>query len=170
MATAAHTHTSGHDTLAIKRIGIWLFFVSETFLFGALIATRFYLRGMERPDEVDQVLGLVITVVLLLSSLTAYRAESAAAHGDHRGFKWYMLATIALGVAFIAVVGIEWFEAYQHFPPHTPYGTVFFATTGVHAFHVVTGIIVLAFVAYLGRRAGHFTPDSYWGVEGAVKY
>ena len=132
MATVAHGHTSRHDTLAIKRIGIWLFFLSETFLFGALIATRFYLRGDERPDEVNQVLGLVITAVLLLSSLTAFRAETASAHGDQRSFKRYLLATIALGVLFIAGVGIEWFEAYQHFPPHTPYGTVFFATTGVH--------------------------------------
>ena len=52
----------GATRLAINRMGIWMFFLSETFLFGALISTRFYLQGVQRPDELNQVLGLIITV------------------------------------------------------------------------------------------------------------
>ena len=60
MATVAETHTNqgGYSRLAINQIGIWMFFLSETFLFGALISTRFYLQGFETPEHVDQVLGL----------------------------------------------------------------------------------------------------------------
>jgi cytochrome c oxidase subunit 3 len=167
---ATHAHPQTHNTLAINRIGIWLFFLSESFLFGALIATRFYLRGMERSDHVDQVLGLAITVVLLLSSLTAYRAEVAAAHGDHRAFKLNLYATLILGLGFVAGVGYEWYLAFQHFPPSSAFGTIFFTTTGIHAFHVVTGIILLTVVAYLGRKPERFGPGHSWGVEGTIKY
>jgi cytochrome c oxidase subunit 3 len=80
-----------------------------------------------------------------------------------------MLYTIGLGILFLAGVGYEWAEALEHFPPSTGFGTVFFTLTGVHAFHVLTGLIVLGIVYYMGRD-GRFTTGSYWGVEGSVKY
>ncbi|MBM3946349.1 MAG: heme-copper oxidase subunit III, partial [SAR202 cluster bacterium] len=77
MATGARESSHAevaHARLRINRIGLWLFLLSETFLFGALISTRYFLQGLHRPEEVNQALGLAITVVLLGSSLTAYRA------------------------------------------------------------------------------------------------
>ena len=69
------------DTLTIyqaqtktNRIGLWLFLVSEAFLFGGLLASRFYLWGNTRPD-LDQTVGLIVTTVLLLSSFSMNRAE-----------------------------------------------------------------------------------------------
>jgi cytochrome c oxidase subunit 3 len=168
VATTTTAH-KGHDRLAINRLGLWLFLLSETFLFGVLLASRFYLQGTQRPSEMNQPLGLVISVVLVLSSLTAFRAETAASFGDQRRFRLNILFTIGLGVLFIGGVGIEWAEAFHHFPPSSGFGTVFFTLTGVHAFHVLTGIILLALIYFLGRD-GRFTAGSYWGVEGAVKY
>jgi cytochrome c oxidase subunit 3 len=172
MATSTEARSSygGFSHLAINHVGIWLFFTSETFLFGGLISARYYLRGFQTPDDVNQVLGLGITAVLLLSSLSAYRAETAIANGDHGRFIRNLLATIGLGVLFLVGVGVEWFEAYQHFPPSSAYGTVFFATTGVHAAHVLSGIVMLAMVYFLGRRRGRWGPEAYWGVEGSIKY
>ncbi len=166
---AAHAHVA-HDRLAINRIGLWLFLLSETFLFGALLSSRYFLQGFHRPDEVNQTLGLAITVVLLASSLSAYRAEAAAAHGDMARFRRNMLLTIGMGALFLVGVGIEWAEAFRHFPPHTGYGSVFFTMTGIHATHVLSGIVLLGLVYRLGRRPGRFGPGNYWGVEGAVKY
>ena len=170
MATLTHAHEAPEHRLKLNRLGLWLFFASECFLFGGIITTRYYLQGQARPDDVNQALGLGITVVLLLSSLTAYRAEVAASHGDHPRFVRNLIGTIALGVLFLVGVGVEWFEAYQHFPPSSAYGTVFFTTTGLHATHVLSGVLALVAVLYLGRRAGRFTTNSYWGVEGTVKY
>lgn len=158
-----------YSGLAINRLGLWLFLTSECFLFGALLATRYYLQGLYRPTDLNQPLGLGITIVLLLSSLSAYRAEMAAAHGDQRGFAQNILATIALGGLFLVGVAIEWKEAFHFFPPGTGYGTLFFTTTGIHAFHVLTGLVALAVVFNLGRD-GRFTRGSSWGVEGTVKY
>lgn len=159
----------GPNRLFINRLGLWLFITSESFLFLALLSSRYYLQGLHRPQELVQPLGLAITVVLLLSSLTAYRAETAASHGDQIRFRRNILVTIALGVLFLVGVVLEWSEAFHFFPPQSGYGTVFFTMTGVHATHVFSGILALALVYFLGCR-GRFTSGSYWGVEGVVKY
>lgn len=155
--------------LALHRLGLWLFLLSESFLFLALLSTRYYLLGLYRSPELNQPLGLGITTVLLLSSLTAYRAELAAAFGDVRGFSRGVLATLALGGLFLVGVALEWRDAFDHFPPQTLFGTVFFTLTGIHAFHVLTGLIALAFLWARGRR-GRYGPGGYWPVEGVVKY
>lgn len=171
MATHAQTARAVHhpSRLVVNRVGLWLFLLSESFLFTALLSSRYYLLRTARPEEVNQPLGLAITIVLLLSSLTAYRAEACARYGDQRGLLNNLMATIALGLLFLVGVALEWREAFHFFPPHTTFGTVFFTTTGIHAFHVLTGILALAIVRFLARD-GRFTPGNYWGVEGVVKY
>ena len=151
----------------INQAGLWLFFLSECFLFSALLTARFVLAGTDRPEELSQLLGLAITSILLLSSLTAYRSEAAIARGDRAAFLRNLLATIALGLVFVAGVGFEWTIA--EFELSDPFGTAFFSMTGLHAAHVVSGIVMLAMVYRLGAR-GRFSADSHWGVEGTIKY
>ena len=49
--TGAHAHDAGHhsvfhyDHLALNRLGLWLFFISETMIFTVLLSTRFVLPG-----------------------------------------------------------------------------------------------------------------------------
>ncbi len=151
----------------INQAGLWLFFLSECFLFSALATARFVIAGVDRPEELSQTLGLAITSVLLLSSLTAYRSETAIARGDRAAFLRNLLATIALGMLFVAGVGVEWTTA--EFALSEPFGTAFFSMTGLHASHVVSGIVMLAMVYWLGRR-GHFSAGRYWGVEATIKW
>jgi len=153
--------------LTINRVGLWLFILSESFLFGALLSSCFYLRGVAIPSDVNQLLGLGLTAILLLCSLTAYLSEACSAHGDQKGFQRNLLAPIVLGALFIGGVCVEWNEASSHFPPFSGYGTIFF-TTGIHAFYVLSGLIAL--VVYGLGRSGRFTKGSYWPLEGPVKY
>lgn len=166
MAVAAIT-AKERQRASINQLGLWLFFLSESFLFAALATGRFYIDGLNRPEELSQVLGLGITSILLLSSLTAYRAETAIAHGDRTAFSRFLLATIVLGIVFVAGVGVEWTIA--EFDPSEPFGTAFFTMTGVHAMHVISGIVMLVLIYFLSRR-GHFSAEKHWGVEGTVKY
>ena len=164
-----HAEAAAYTRRRINQLGLWLFLASEAFLFAAVLASRYYVIGVERPEELNLPLGLVLSLVLLLSSLTAYRAETFIATGDRRGFLRNTGFTIALGVVFLAGVGLEWNEGLRSFPPSTPYGSAFFSLIGLHAFHVVTGMAALGVVLGLGWR-GRFGPDDYWGVEGVVKY
>jgi cytochrome c oxidase subunit 3 len=174
-AHAAEGHVEAHGSaspaarLTINRLGLWLFIVSDAFFFAALISSRYFVKGVATPEAVNQPLGLALTALLLLSSLTAYRSEVAIEHGDLGRYKAYTLLTALMGVLFLAGVGLEWQEAYQHFPPSTGYGTALFTLTGVHATHVLSGIIVLALVYRAGRK-GAYGPGNYWPAEAAVKY
>ncbi|MBZ0294885.1 MAG: cytochrome c oxidase subunit 3 [Anaerolineae bacterium] len=170
MTAATHHEESGrYSRMLIDRTGLWLFLLSESMLFVGLLAGRFYLQGTNRPAELSQVLGLVITSILLLSSLTMYRAEVAITHGDRSAFLSNTLLTLVLGLVFVGGVAYEWSQAFMHFPPNTAFGTVFFSMTGMHALHVLSGLILLALLYWNGRR-GRFGAEDHWTPEAVAKY
>ena len=157
-----------------NRLGLWLFFASEGFLFIGLLVTRFYLWGNTRP-ELDQVVGLIITSVLLVSSFSMNIAETAIEHGDRKTFLRGLVATGVLGTIFLlGVVIFEWgmfpglVEGHLS-PSDGVYGAVVFAMTGMHALHVISGIIFIAIIWNLGRK-GHFSEERNWGVESCAIY
>lgn len=159
------------NRLDINRFGLWLFILSESFLFMALLISRYYILVFQRPAELNQPLGFVISIILLLSSLTAYRCEIAIAHGNEKMFKRNILFTLGLGGLFLAGVAIEWIEGFHFFPPSRGFGMLFFTLTGFHAFHVITGLAALAVVFIMSQKQkGRYGPGNYWGVEAVVKY
>jgi cytochrome c oxidase subunit 3 len=168
-ARAAHTRAEALYRPRANRLGLWLFFASEAFLFGAFISARVYTSGTFKPDELNQVLALGLTVVLLGSSISAFLAETSMAHNDRRGFLRYSAITMLLGVLFLGGVILEWKEGLEFFPPGTIYGSAFFTLIGLHGFHVLTGVVALALVWNLARK-GHFGSEDYWAVEGTIKY
>ena len=157
------------NRLSMNRLGLWFFFLSEGFLFSALLVTRFYLLGVTRPPEINQLLGFGISALLLGSSLTAYRAEMFIASGMEARFRRNIFYSICLGSLFLVGVGIEWSEAFRYFPPGTVFGSVFVTLTGFHALHVLLGLAGLLFLIMPGQR-GRFTPDNYLGAEGIIKF
>ncbi len=155
--------------LRANRLGLWFFLASETFLFAAAISSRYIIVGVSRPEDLNQPLGLAISFVLILSSLTAYRAETFMAHDDRASFLRNVTWTILLGLLFLVGVAVEWSEGLRFFPPSTPFGTAFFSLIGLHAFHVFTGVVALAVVRGMAKR-GRFGSGDHWGVEAVVKY
>jgi cytochrome c oxidase subunit 3 len=150
-----------------NRMGLWLFFLSEAFLFGGLLVARFYLWGNTRPDF-DQTLGLIVTSVLLLSSFFMNRSETAIAYDDRKTFLRSMLITAALGTLFlVGVVGVEWRGELR--PWDGVHGAVFFAMTGAHALHVLSGVVLILIVWNLGRK-GHYSSERHWAVEATAIY
>jgi len=165
---AENDHNSYGWKLATNRFGLWLFILSDTFVFAGLLVTRFNLLGLTRPD-LNQYLGLTVTAVLLLSSFFMNRAETQMGQGNQKGFLISTIITLVLGVGFLAgVVGVEWRDA-PFSAGDSAYSAVFFMMTGMHAFHVLTGVIFLAVILNNGRR-GLYTADEHWAVEAATVY
>lgn len=183
------------DSYAFKtitnRFGLWLFLLSDAFVFAGLLVMRANLLGLSRP-HLNQNLGLFVTVVLLVSSFFMNRGEMQMAQGDVKGFMRNTLITFVLGLGFfLGVVAIEWrgvpaiAEPVLHFfgeaegapiltastgnPLTGPVGGVFYMMTGMHAFHVLTGLIFL-FVVWNNARKGVYTAEKHWGVEAAAVY
>ncbi|MGE5463729.1 MAG: cytochrome c oxidase subunit 3, partial [Syntrophothermus sp.] len=131
-----------------NRLGLWLFLVSDSFVFAGLMVTRMNLLGLTRPP-LNQALGLFITMILLVSSFFMNRGETLMNNGDRKGYVRNVLITFILGVVFLlGVVLVEWPTAIREglTPSSGPYGAVFFMMTGMHAFHVITGLIFLMIV------------------------
>lgn len=156
---------------ATNRLGLWLFLLSDSFVFGGLAISRFNLLGLTRP-ALNQYLGLAVTTVLLASSFFMNRAEASMAHGDRRGFVLGVAATLILGVAFVAgVLAVEWPTALADgvTPSANAAGAIFFMMTGMHALHVITGLIFLGVVLRNGAR-GLYSAEKHWPVEAAAVY
>jgi cytochrome c oxidase subunit 3 len=154
--------------LATNRLGLWLFLLSDTFIFGGLMISRINLLGLTRPDLI-QVLGLIVTTILLISSFFANRAEISMEYGDRKQFIRSIALTLSLGILFlVGVLGVEWRLA--PFGPGTNLaGAVFYIMTGFHAFHVFSGVIFLAIVLRNGLR-GLYSDEKHWAVEASVVY
>jgi cytochrome c oxidase subunit 3 len=153
-----------------NRLGLWLFLVSDSFVFGGLMVMRINLLGLTRP-ELNQLLGLGVTAVLLISSFFMNRGETLMHNGDRQGFLRNTAITFVLGLGFLlGVVLVEWRLAIHEglTPDSGPAGAAFFMMTGMHAFHVFTGLILLAIVMANGRR-GLYDEKNY-PVEAAAVY
>ncbi len=189
-ASAIEEHHSGQQhgvelspeqQVKANRFGLWLFFISEIFLFAALLVARFFLWGDTRP-ELNQVVGLIATTILLVSSFFVYRGETAIEHGDNKRFmNNFLWAAIFGSLFFVGVVVLEWnvfglsgeiagVEIFGHLKPTDGvFGGVFYAMTGIHALHVLSGIFLLLVAWYNGRK-NRFSADDNWGVEGIALY
>jgi cytochrome c oxidase subunit 3 len=173
-------HNSDEHSYSYKtntnRLGLWLFLLSDSFVFAGLLVMRSNLLGLHRP-ELNQALGLAVTSILLISSFFMNRGETAMAYGDVKGFMRNTMITFILGLGFfLGVVFVEWQEAAGHgliasygSPEFGPVGAVFYMMTGMHAFHVLTGLIFLA-VVWNNARKGLYTAEKHYPVEAAAVY
>jgi cytochrome c oxidase subunit 3/cytochrome o ubiquinol oxidase subunit 3 len=139
-------------------VGILFFILAESAIFAVFVAAYLYYLGRSRtgpmPREVLQ-FPLVMTVCLLSSSLTIHRATRALGRGATATFIRWWLATILLGAAFLYGTAREWHEliAVHHLTIRTNlFGSTYYALVGLHASHVIAGMVMLLVVAAFGLR------------------
>jgi cytochrome c oxidase subunit III len=156
-----------------KKIGMWLFLLSDSLTFGALLFAYSYGR-ISNPNwptpfgKASITNATIMTGCLLSSSLTMVLAVLASKRHDKRWTVNWILATMFFGTAFILLHGKEWlgligegltlpmFPAAAHegngilskatqVVPQFP--ATFFTLTGMHMLHVTIGVIYLGAVA-----------------------
>lgn len=162
--------------------GSWamaLTIATEALLFVSLFFAYFYVGHRHHPwppHPPKLKLALVLLVILLASSGTMWGAEKALSRGAVRGARWLLRATIALAVAFLVIQALEYRNHLRELRPTTnAYGSLFYAITGFHALHVVAGLLMLIFVAFLPRLKPAHSPHRplknaglYWHFVDAV--
>jgi len=155
-----------------KKLGMWLFIMSDSLTFSALLVGYAYVRLSSEvwakpfPFYPSIIFSTVMTACLLSSSLTMVMAVSASERRDRGGVVKWILATIAGGLAFLILHLIEWNHLIgEGLRPFTVpaewgegasplFGATFFTITGLHMFHVFTGVIYLGVTA-ARKRATH---------------
>ncbi len=151
-----------------QRLGMILFLVSESFLFGGLFWTYYYLRAATNtwpPEGVELNLSLAITntVILLLSSVTIWLATVAIRRNNQAGLTAGILITLLLGATFLTITGWEW--VHESFRPWShAYGSIFYTLTGFHALHVFGGALLMLFLLIRTLRK-RFSSSKYLAVE-----
>ena len=116
-----------------------------------VVAYLFYLGKSLTGPTPAQVLEIpwLNSICLLSSSFTIWRSEHAIAVGRIKRFIAWWTATIALGVIFLVGTATEWRKLiYQDgLTIHTNlFGTTFYSLVGLHATHVVVGLVMLSLV------------------------
>lgn len=151
------------------KIGMWLFLASEVMLFGALFAGYILLRAgnPEWPAGADYGLSVgwafLNTLVLISSSVTMVMAWASLKRKDFSKYKLYMLLTVLGGVGFMVIKGIEYSAKFSHhyYPSTHNFLAIYFTLTGLHALHVIGGMVVNAYFLGPGSKMWHTHPQQF---------
>ncbi|MET0618430.1 MAG: cytochrome c oxidase subunit 3 family protein [Luteibacter sp.] len=170
-------------------LGMWAFLATEVLFFGVLFAAYTIFRVLHADAFVsasrhtDLPLGTLETAVLLLSSFTVALAVRDIQVGGRRVAMGLLLVTAALGVAFLAVHGVEYHADYLAgvipgirydevgplAAPKQLFFLLYYVTTAFHGLHVTIGVVLLLVMAWRVRR-GVYSSTSHWPLEIAALY
>jgi len=141
------------------KVGVWWFLASEIMVFGGLISSYIVSR-LGSPGWAAEAAHLSVpiaslnTLVLLTSSMTMVMAFGAVGRGDRRGVRTFLLCTILLGLMFLGIKAYEYSsEIRAGFTPATgPFWNFYYTMTGLHALHVLAGVITNLALWVMARR------------------
>lgn len=188
-AASAGPFVDGDQRREAGLLGLWIFIATELMLFGGLFAGimvyRFsYPEAMRAgAARLDMWLGGLNTAVLLTSSLLVALAVAAARDGRGVACARRLLGAGGLGVLFLAIKAYEYAREYAEglmpgigppFPLDQPesrlFFNIYFATTGLHALHLVLGIAFVAGGAWMVRAGRWPLPARAIRIEGGGIY
>ena len=143
--------------LSKGRVGMVGLIIAESAIFTIfVVAYLFYLGKSLAGPSPHQVLELplVNTFCLLSSSATITFAVRALGRGRRDLFRIWWVATIALGIYFLAGTAREWGRLLHQGLTITTnlFGTTFYSLVGLHASHVVVGLLALTLVLAFALR------------------
>ncbi len=150
-ATLSNQRINRPNMVAIGTI-VWL--SSELMFFAALFAMYFTLRAVN-PDiwklETEMLnipFSAANTTILVLSSVTAQLGVFAAERGDKERLRLWFIITFLMGAVFVGGQAFEYAELVHEglTLSSSPFGSVFYITTGFHALHVTGGLVAFLFV------------------------
>ena len=150
-------------------LGMWTFLVTEVMFFGGAIAVYMIYRWQYpmafayASNTLNPWLGTFNTFILLTSSLTVALGVRYAHTGESRKVGWMLISTIVLGTVFLGIKMFEYYTKFHHnlapllnrpfdysdFPPGDIGPTkiffgLYFGMTGIHALHMIIGVVLMA--------------------------
>lgn len=162
-----------------QKLMMWIFIISDGLIFAGLLVGYGFVRiaSIAWPDPAKvfhlPLIGFM-TFLLISSSATMGSAVAAASRQDTRAALRFILLTILGGLGFLGMQAYEWTSliaegaSLSSNPWGAPlFGSSFFLITGFHGSHVLSGLVILAIVAWR-VKAGRSSPQTvelgglYW--------
>lgn len=149
--TATERSATGIPT---GRLAIWWLVASEIVIFGGVLAPYIMFRlghpeWAYHAEHTNTLAGSVNTFVLLTSSLFAVLAHAAAERDENKKAAKWLGATMLGALTFLIIKSFEWYAEIQHGYTITENGfwAFYYTAAGIHAAHVVAGMVAMGFVA-----------------------
>jgi Heme/copper-type cytochrome/quinol oxidase, subunit 3 len=147
---------------------------TEGMLFASFIGAYFFLRGSveafgaEGGRYVPLTRPLIMTVLLVTSSVTAWWGEKGIERGESGRLRIGLAITMTLGLAFLLIQANEYANRDSSWTT-SAYDSLFITITGFHGAHVAAGLLMNAWVQ---ARAwlGHFDAERHDAVSNVVLY
>lgn len=161
------------------KIGMWIFLLSDAFMFGGLLLAYGILRGgadvWHHPGE--PTLGIPftagLTFLLICSSVTMVLAFAAATEKNRKQACLYLALTALGGMLFLCGQYQEYFGITHPgltkeglIFGHSAYASTFYLVTSFHGCHVFTGVVILlTYLVKTYRGKGDVTIDEVHELE-----
>ncbi len=161
------------------KIGMWIFLLSDAFMFGGLLLAYGILRGGADVwhHEGEPLLGINftagLTFLLICSSVTMVLAYAAAVEKNRKQATQFLALTALGGILFLCGQYQEYFGIVGHGLTkegltfgNSAYASTFYLVTSFHGCHVLTGVIILVtFLIKTLRGKGEVTVDECNAIE-----
>jgi cytochrome c oxidase subunit 3 len=169
------------------KFGMWIFLLTELFLFGGLFLVYAVFRVKYSHDfhtaaqELNTFIGTLNTVFLLTSSMTVAMSLTAIQKNNPRLAFFLVLVTIIFAALFMVNKYFEWTHKFEyHIFPGSPvlknlargellFFGLYFLMTGLHALHVLVGMILLS-INLVKIRKGLVNAGHYLLLENSALY
>ncbi|HER08296.1 MAG TPA: cytochrome c oxidase subunit 3 family protein [Bacteroides sp.] len=186
MSEPATLHHNHRDDTASK-LGMWLFIFTELLLFGGLFVVYSVYRYLHSQAfhlaarELDVFTGTLNTVILLVSSMTVAMSTTAIRKKDKRTTLLLIAVTLVLAAVFLVNKYFEWGGKISHglYPGSsildelgkgdTLFFGLYFFMTGLHALHIIVGMVVLGFM-FVFVWKDKITHDNFQQLENGGLY
>ena len=156
-------------------VGMTCLIIAEAAIFVIFVVAYIFYLGKSlmgpTPKEVLE-LPIFTTICLLSSSLTVHAAVSALRGNARRLCSFWLAATVLLGGIFLAGTAHEWYDLiYKHglTIKTNLFGTTFYSLVGLHATHVVVGLILLSLALFFSM-SGDLKEEHHEKLEGLSLY
>ena len=142
------------------KFALWISMASILMMFGAF--TSAYIVRQASGNWLEFPLPNIFffsTLVILASSMTLQRAYNGFVNGNENSYKYMLVVTFILGIAFVVLQYMGWqalFSIGIDFNGN-PSGSFLYVITGVHAAHVLGGISALT-VAMIHAFSLNYVP------------
>ena len=137
------------------RVGMFALIAAELGIFTIfVVAYLFYIgKSLSGPSPKDVLeFPVFATVCLLSSSLTIHLAGLALRRSKTAVFRLWWFLTLTLGLIFLAQTAREWhhliYEKRLTISTNL-FGTTYYSLVGLHAFHVIIGLLGIATILML---------------------
>ncbi|RUP04493.1 MAG: cytochrome c oxidase subunit 3 family protein [Mycobacterium sp.] len=157
---------------------MWVFVLFETLVFTAYFGFYLFYRArspelfLHSQAQLDLRVGVLNTLVLLLSSWSVARCVQSSRSGAHRVALRDLIVTAVFAAVFLLFKVSEWARlvATGNGLDSNDFFTYYFFLTGIHFVHLLIGFVALGVIGYRLGASRRGSPESQVLIETCATY